>query len=170
MPLTPEPGHWQLDPARSTVRFRHKTFWGLVTVKGRFSSVSGEGEVSPSGAATGTLTVDSASLSTRLPMRDKHLRSADFLDAENHAAIVFTARGITPREGDTVEVEGTLTVRGTTRPLSFTARAEKADGDAIALRGNAAIDREEYGLTWNQIGMIRGLTSVAVDLYFAPSA
>ncbi|MGO4749474.1 YceI family protein, partial [Streptomyces sp. 2MCAF27] len=52
-----QPGAWVLDPARTRVRLQHKTMWGMVTVKGGFSSVDGEGEVLPDGSASGTLTI-----------------------------------------------------------------------------------------------------------------
>ncbi len=68
-------GTWVLDPARSTVRLRSKSMWGLVPVKGSFGTVSGEGTVSPAGEVSGTVTVDAASVDTKMGKRDQHLRS-----------------------------------------------------------------------------------------------
>ncbi|MFB7510289.1 YceI family protein, partial [Streptomyces broussonetiae] len=93
MTVTVETGTWQLDPSASAVSLRHKTMWGLVTVKGAFTAVSGAGEVRPDGSATGTVTLEAASLDTKHAKRDTHLRSADFFDADQHPEITFAVRG-----------------------------------------------------------------------------
>ncbi len=79
-----ETGLWQLDATRSTVAISHVTMWGMVTVKGTFTGVSGEGEVRPDGTVRGAVTLDAASLDTKHTKRDEHLRSADFFDVEHH--------------------------------------------------------------------------------------
>ncbi|MDX6362683.1 YceI family protein [Streptomyces sp. NPDC058274] len=170
MSVAVETGLWQLDPARSTVALQHKTMWGLVTVKGTYTAVTGEGEVRPDGSASGTLTLDAASLDTKNAKRDKHLVSADFFDAGRHPEITFTVHSAVPGAGDTVEVSGQLTVRGISRPQSFTAHVTDADADAVTLNAELTVDRAEFGLGWNQLGMIRGLTNVTASLRFARKA
>src|SRR5690348_7090341 len=118
MTVAVQTGTWQLDPAASTVGLRHKTMWGLVTVKGTFTAVSGRGEVRPDGSATGTVTLDAASLDTKSAKRDTHLRSADFFDADHHPEITLAVRGADRLDGDGVRVTGQLTVRGISRPLT----------------------------------------------------
>ena len=66
-----------------------------------------------------------ASVDTKNPRRDKHLRSADFFDVDNHKDITFTAEGATPA-GDGVRITGTLTVRGVTRRPLSTRRSRSA--------------------------------------------
>ena len=166
MTVAVETGVWQLDTTASTVAVRHRTMWGLVTVKGTFAAVGGQGEVRPDGSATGTLTLDAATLDTGNKKRDEHLRSADFFDAAHHPEITFAVRGATAGAGDTVEVTGQLTVRGVSRPQTLTARLAGADADALTLETEFAVDRAEFGLTWNQLGMIRGLTTVTAALRF----
>jgi polyisoprenoid-binding protein YceI len=170
MTVAVETGVWQLDATASTVALRHKTMWGLVTVKGTFGAVGGSGEVSSGGSATGTITVDAATLDTKNKKRDEHLRSADFFDAENHPEITLAVRSAEVRAGDTVEVSGQLTVRGISRPQSLTARLVGADADALTLETEFTVDRAEFGLGWNQMGMIRGLTTVAATLRFVRTA
>jgi polyisoprenoid-binding protein YceI len=170
MTVTVETGTWQLDRTASTVALRHKTMWGLVTVKGTFTDVSGQGEVRPDGSAVGTLTLDAASLDTGHAKRDKHLRSADFFDVDNHPEITFAVRSAEVRDGDTVHVVGQLTARGVSRPLSLTARLVAADADALTLDAEFSVDRAQFGLGWNQLGMIRGLTTVAATLRFVRTA
>ncbi|MGW1749270.1 YceI family protein [Streptomyces sp. NPDC002092] len=170
MTVAVETGVWQLDAAASTVALRHKTMWGLVTVKGTFDAVGGQGEVQPDGSATGTLTLDAATLDTKNKKRDEHLRSADFFDTENHPEITFAVRSAKAGAGDTVEVSGQLTVRGISRPQTLTARLSGADADALTLDTEFTVDRGEFGLGWNQLGMIRGLTTVAATLRFVRTA
>ncbi|MFI0776614.1 YceI family protein [Streptomyces sp. NPDC021212] len=159
-------GRWILDPAGTTVRVRHRTFWGLVTVSGVFTGVSGEGEVPADGPARGSLTVDAASLDTRNAKRDDHLRSADFLDTDRHPEIVFVVSGAVPGEGAAVRVEGELTVLGNTRPLSFTARLTEATADAATLTAEVPIDRTDFGMTWNRLGMMPGAAAMTVTARF----
>jgi polyisoprenoid-binding protein YceI len=170
MTVAVETGVWQLDAAASTVALRHKTMWGLVTVKGAFGVVGGQGEVRPDGSATGTLTLDAATLDTKNKKRDEHLRSADFFDAASHPEITFAVRSAEVRTGDTVGVSGQLSVRGISRPQSLTARLVGADADALTLDTEFTVDRAEFGLGWNQMGMIRGLTTVAATLRFVRTA
>jgi polyisoprenoid-binding protein YceI len=160
------PGAWTLDPAASVVAFEHKTIWGLVTVKGVFAQVDGEAEVPAEGTAHGSVTVGAASIDTKHKKRDIHLRSADFFDVEAHPAIVFTASGVTPTGRDTVDVTGELTVRGVSRPLAFSARATEASNDAVTLTAAVAVDRADYGITWNQLGMLKGQAALALTLRF----
>ncbi|MDX3450887.1 YceI family protein [Streptomyces sp. ME02-8801-2C] len=166
MTVAVETGLWQLDRTASTVAIKHKTMWNLVTVKGTFAITGGGGEVLPDGTATGTLTLDAASLDTNHAKRDKHLHGPDFFDAENHPEITFAVRGAELRDGDTVHVTGQLTVRGISRPTSLTARLTHAGGDALTLDAEFSVDRDQFGLGWNQLGMIRGRTAVTTSLRF----
>ncbi|MFJ8106523.1 YceI family protein [Streptomyces sp. NPDC096132] len=166
MTVAVETGLWQLDTSASAVALKHKTMWGLVTVKGTFATVSGGGEVGADGSATGTLTLDAGSVDTKNAKRDEHLRGADFFDIANHPEITYAVRSAELRSGDTVQVSGQLTVRGISRPHSLTAKLTDAGADALTLDAEFTVDRGEFGLGWNQLGMIRGLTSITATLRF----
>ncbi|MEV7977528.1 YceI family protein [Streptomyces sp. NPDC086519] len=170
MTVTVETGLWQLDPTASAVAVRHKTFWGLVAVKGTFAGVTGRGEVSADGTATGTLVLDAASLDTKNKKRDEHLRSADFFDAANHPEITFAVRGAERGAGDAVQVDGQLTVRGVSRPQQVTAKLVSADADGLTLEAEFTVVREEFGITFNQMGMMGGPTTVTATLRFTRAA
>lgn len=170
MTVTVETGQWQLDATASTVGIRHKTMWGLVTVKGAFGAVGGTGEVRPDGSAVGTLTFDAASLDTGNARRDTHLGSEHFFDAGHHPEITFVAHSAELRDGDQVHVVGRLTVRGISRPLSLTARVTDRDTTGLTLDTEFTVDREQFGMGWNQLGMIRGRTTVTATLRFTRAA
>ncbi|MER6180502.1 YceI family protein [Streptomyces sp. NPDC001652] len=170
MTVAVETGLWQLDTAASTVAIKHKSIWGLVTVKGAFTAVTGQGEVRPDGSAVGTLTLTVASLDTKNPKRDTHLKGPDFFDADNHPELTFAVRSAELRDGDQVHVVGQLTARGVSRPQTFTARLTGADADALTLDAEFSVDRNQFGMGWNQLGMIARLTTVTATLRFTRTA
>jgi polyisoprenoid-binding protein YceI len=157
-------GPWTLDGSRSEVVLKTRHTWGLLPLRGVFSQVSGYGTVNAAGAVTGAVTVGAGSLDTGNARRDKHLRSADFFDVDNHPNFTFAADGASPA-GDGVQVSGTLTVRGRTRPVSFVAKVSVAD-DAVELDGEIPVNRSEYGLTWNFIGIAAMDNIIAVRAVF----
>jgi polyisoprenoid-binding protein YceI len=147
-------GFWVLDAGRSTVALRSRSIWGMAPVKGTFTELTGEGIVSPTGEVTGTLKVAAASIDTKIKKRDSHLRSADFFDSDGYPDIVFTARTLTTSADGGLAVIGTLRVRDETRPITVPIRVS-ASGDELAqLDAEITVDRSEFGLTWNQLGMV----------------
>jgi polyisoprenoid-binding protein YceI len=163
------PSSWTLDPARSSVTLRSKSLWGLITVRGSFGELAGNVEILPGGAARGRLEIGAASLDTKNAKRDRHLASADFFNAAEHPSIVADLASAT-RTGDRVAVRGTLTVAGVTRPLSFTATLADVSPAAFTLRADGVVvDRAEFGLTWNQMGMLTGPATAGVVARFTRS-
>jgi len=157
-------GSWTLDTARSEVRLKSRSMWGLAPVKGVFREVTGNGTASAAGDVTGTITVAARSVDTKNKKRDEHLRSADFFDAANHPDITFTVDGIKPGNGG-VRVTGRLTVRGQTRPVSFDATVSSAEGET-RLDGEIQVNRADFGLTWNQMGMASMRNTITVHAVF----
>ena len=158
-------GNWTLDPSKSTVGLRSKSMWGLVPVKGVFRQVSGQGTVSPAGDVTGTVTVSAASIDTKVNKRDTHLRSADFFDSDTYPDITFTVNQAQP-SGQGVTVSGNLTVRDRTRPVTFDATASAVSDSEISLDAEVQIDRSDFGLTWNQMGMSSVHNTITVHAVF----
>jgi polyisoprenoid-binding protein YceI len=146
-------GQWTLDPGPSSIRLKTRNLLGLVPVRGDFREVTGNGTVSPDGEVGGTVTVAAASIDTKNARRDTHLRSADFFDSDHQPDITFTADGIR-LSGRGVAVAGALTVRGRTRPLSFDAVASVQDDGEIWLDAEVHINRADFGLTWNLMGLV----------------
>jgi polyisoprenoid-binding protein YceI len=158
-------GTWVLDPRQSSVRLKTKSVAGLVRVNGIFREVSGNATVSADGEVSGTLRVAAGSIDTKNTRRDNHLRTADFFDSASYPDITFSADGIRP-SGAGVAVTGALTVRGRTRPLSFDAAASVPGDGEIWLDAEAHINRADFGLTWNQLGLISMHNTLAIHAVF----
>jgi len=157
-------GEWVLDPRKSSIRLKSKSM-GLIPVNGVFREVSGYGTVSPDGEVSGTVTVAAASIDTKNARRDAHLRSADFFDSGNNPDITFTADDI-QASGPGVAVTGALTVRGRTRPLSFDAAASVQGDGGIWLDADVHINRADFGLTWNLMGMVAVNNTITMHAVF----
>jgi polyisoprenoid-binding protein YceI len=157
-------GSWALDAARSEIGLKSKSMWGLVPVKGVFREVTGTGTVSAAGDATGTITVAARSIDTKNKKRDEHLRSADFFDVARTPDITFAVEQVTP-SAEGVTVSGALTVRDRTRPVSFAARVS-GDEAQVVLDGEIEVNRADFGLTWNQLGMASMNNTITVHAVF----
>ena len=158
-------GTWTLDASKSTVGLRSKSMWGVVSVKGVFRQVSGQGTVSPAGDVSGTMTVSAASIDTKNKKRDTHLRSADFFDSDTYPDITVTVNQARP-SGQGVAVSGSLTVRDRTRPVTFDAKVSVISDGEIALDAEIQVNRSDFGLTWNQMGMASMHNTIIVHAVF----
>jgi len=164
------PATYQLDQGTSAVTFTHKALWGLQTVRGEFSDLSGTAEIKADGSADGRLEIGAASLNTKNRKRDEHLRSADFFNAADHPKIIVDVAEAATSDGGNVQASGNLTVAGRTRPLTLTAKISEADAQSVMLTADAQIDRADFGMTWNQLGTVRGVAQIHVVARFVKSA
>jgi len=146
---------WQLDGAHTQINFSAKHMM-VTTVRGAFHDVEGTLELDETDPTRshGEFRVAAASIDTNFAARDTHLRSADFFDVENHPWISFRSTAVRAARGDTFEVDGDLTIRGVTRPATFTVELEgivpgMGGGRHVGLSAKARIAREDWGLTWN---------------------
>jgi polyisoprenoid-binding protein YceI len=158
-------GNWTLDASKSTVGLRSKSMWGLAPVKGVFGQVSGQGTVTPAGDVSGTITVKAASIDTKMKKRDTHLRSADFFDSDTYPDITVTVDQARP-SGQGVIVSGSLTVRDLTKPLSFDATVSAVSDSEMSLDAELPVNRADFGLTWNQMGMASMHNTITVHAVF----
>ncbi|MBN8423643.1 YceI family protein [Microbacterium esteraromaticum] len=147
------PGTWTLDPAHSEVTFsvRHMM---ISKVRGSFGIKSAT-FVAPENPLEATVeaNVDVASIDTSDENRDAHLRSADFFDADNHPTMEFRSTAARVENGDFL-VDGDLTIRGITKPVTFEfdfgGFAQDPYGNYKAgASAKTVINREDFGLTWN---------------------
>jgi len=166
-------GSWTLDATRSEVRLETRHTWGLRPLHGVFRQVSGSGTVTAAGEVSGVVTVAAGSIDTKNSIRDKHLRSADFFDIASHPDLTFAVDGVAPDDGATpadgrVRVTGSLTVRGRTRPASFGATVSATD-DEVRLDGELRVNRTDFGLTWNRMGIASVDNTIVVHAVFTRS-
>lgn len=140
---------WDLDPRRSRILFKTNALWGLVSVKGAFRQVSGSGHVAPDGGVSGSLTIEAASIDTTDARRDRHLRSTDFFDSDNHPDITFAVDAVLQSAAG-ARVAGRLTIRKCTQHLSFDAAVSGQDDREVCLDAEVVVDREDFGITWGK--------------------
>ena len=130
--------------------------FAVSTVRGDFGQFEGAVRYDPDDLAESgvEVTIEAASIDTGHEQRDGHLRSTDFLDAENHPQLVFKSTKIEQRDGG-LQVTGELTMRGVTREVSFPVTMAGPIKDPLGLmrigvEGELAIDRRDWGLEWNK--------------------
>lgn len=157
---------WRIDPASSSVEFRVKHFWGMMTVKGRFSRYHGTLDLSAQPAAE--LTIEAGSLDTAHKKRDTHLLSADFFDAEKHPYVRFVSESAA-LDGERLHVEGRLHARGGSVPLALDATLRRV-GDDLEVEAVTAADHRQLGMTWNTLRMIRRVSKLTIAAHLTPDA
>jgi polyisoprenoid-binding protein YceI len=151
----PDAGTWSIDPAHSSVGFvvRH-----LVAAKarGRFGEFSGDITIAerPEDSSV-VVDIAAASVDTGQPDRDAHLRSPDFFDVEQHPTITFRSTAVRPVGDERYAVDGELTIHGVTRPVTLDlvyggAVRDPFGNDKVIFSAEAEVNREDFGLTWNQ--------------------
>jgi polyisoprenoid-binding protein YceI len=156
-------GTWTIDPAHTTVSFvvRHL----MSRVRGTFSEVSGQIITRPdlSGSAAATIAV--SSVSTGNEMRDNHLRSADFFEAERYPVMSFTSTGLRPADGSCL-MAGELTIRDVTRPVDL--EVEFLGTDPTGLQGETRIGFSAWGtISRRDFGITFGLAADGTKIVLA---
>jgi len=150
----PATGTWALDGSHSHVGFKVRHL--MSKVRGRFSDVEATVTIAEQPLDSRVeVTVDLASIDTRDANRDAHLRSADFFDVDRNPTMTFRSTGLRQVGEDRYDLDGDLTIAGVTRPLTLQVTFE---GLAVDPWGNeragfsatGRINREAFGLTWNQ--------------------
>jgi polyisoprenoid-binding protein YceI len=152
---------WRLDPAASSAEFRVPHLWGLVTVKGHFDRLDGWLEIDQGEQRRITLTIDAASLHTRSRKRDKHLRSADFFDTQNHPEVSFRSTSVSDAGENRLRVEGELEVAGRRVELQLDPMIQQTD-DQLDIEATTTVDQRLLGMTWSPLGMTRTPASLTV--------
>src|SRR5918992_1044103 len=145
-------GTWTVDPIHSSVGFEVKHF-GISTFRGRFTGYEGTIETGDGTLERVEGRVDVASVDVRDPQLAGHLQSEDFFDAANHPSIAFASTGVRPA-GDGYELDGELTIRGVTRPVTLAVEVDGAGDDPyggrrLSVVGSGEIDRFDYGIPFD---------------------
>ena len=143
-------GTWDIDPVHSDVSFtvRHMM---VSKVRGRFGSFSGQivtGEDVTGSSVSAT--IDATSIDTNNEQRDNHIRSADFFDVADHPTWTFASNTVRVDDGDLL-LDGELTVKGVTRPVTLSLVAEGFGPDAYGgtragFSASTTINRADFGV------------------------
>jgi len=146
---------WEIDPAHAHAQFKVRHMM-IANVKGEFTKLTGTAKWDSADITKSSLeaTIDVASINTREPQRDAHLKSADFFDAEHYPTITFRSTKITPtNEGH--EITGDLTIRGVTKSVTLAVEGPTPESKdpwgntRVGVELTTTIDRKDFGLTWN---------------------
>ncbi len=145
---------WVIDSVHTHVGFTVKHMM-VSTVRGQFKTYSGKLNLDTNdfGKSSFEGEVDVASVDTGNADRDNHLRTGDFFDAANHPKITFKSTSI-EKKGDAWAVHGDLTIRGTTKPVTFEAEyhgtGKNPWGKTVAgFQARTSINRKDFGVSFN---------------------
>jgi polyisoprenoid-binding protein YceI len=147
---------YKIDPSHSSAQFviRHMM---ITNVRGGFKGVQGTIEYDPDNPSNSSIDVviDASTISTLDDQRDGHLKSADFLDVNQHPTITFKSKKVVPAGGDEWSITGDLTIHGVSKEVVLKAEGPTAEGKdpfgntRIGASATAKIKRSDFGLTWN---------------------
>ena len=148
---------WEFDPAHTGVQFKVRHLM-VSHVRGDFEKVSGkivydEKDISRSSA---DITIDAASINTRVAKRDEHLKSPDFLDAAKYPSLVFKSKKVEKAGDGKLKMTGDLTIRGVTKEIVLdiegpTPSIRDLEGKTrVGGVASTKINRKDFGLTWNK--------------------
>jgi polyisoprenoid-binding protein YceI len=156
---TAAPVAYKIDQAHSEVGFKIRHFFAKVP--GRFNDFAGTLMLDDKNLAASSVdvTIQTTSIYTNNERRDNHLRSDDFFSAEKFPAITFKSTKVTPGEDKKFKIDGDLTMRGVTKPVTLD--AELIGMGAIGMGGNAVgtragfeatttVNRKDWGILWNK--------------------
>jgi polyisoprenoid-binding protein YceI len=168
---------WFFEPGHTAAEFcaRHMM---VTCVRGHFKNVHGTLEFDPANprATSVEVTIDARGLWSGEPDRDAHLRSADFLDVENHPTITFRGKGVEVVGENDGKLRGDLTIRGVTRPVILDVRylgqwktpwwengVDKGPKTRAGFLATTRINRKDFGVNWNS-ALDRGGLVVSDDV------
>jgi polyisoprenoid-binding protein YceI len=149
---------YQIDPAHTSAQFtvRHMM---ITNVRGGFGRVEGTVVYDPDHpeASSVEAIIDTRTINTLDEQRDAHLRSADFLETDQHPSIVFKSKKIESAGDDEWKVTGDLTIHGATREVVLQVEGPTAEikdpfgNTRIGVSASTKIKRSDFGLTWNAV-------------------
>ena len=156
LPAAAATSEWKIDPPHSAAQFavRHLT---ISTVRGAFTKVSGTLQLDDQDITKSSVdvTIDAASIDTRVPKRDDDLRSDNFFDVAKYPTITFKSRKVEQVAPGKLKVTGDLTIHGTTKEVVLdvdgpTAPIKDPRGNQrAAISATTKINRQDYGVKFN---------------------
>ena len=145
-------GTWVSDPVHSTASFAIKHMI-VSTFRANFGQVDATLEANGDQIAlSGSVPVESIDIDQ--PDFRGHVLSADFFDAENTPHVTFTSTAVRRGEGDTIDVDGELTVKGNAHPIKATGSligpaVNMAGVEVVGVELQTTLDKNDFGINWN---------------------
>lgn len=143
---------WKIDPMHSAAQFSVRHL-GISTVRGEFKNVSGSVGYDPADPTKTTLeaTIDAATVDTRIEMRDKDLRSPNFLDVAKYPTIIFKSKHTEAAGSGKLRITGDLTIHGVTKEVVLDVDGPSAPisamgGIRIGASATTTINRKDFGV------------------------
>ena len=146
-------GTYTIDPGHSDVAFTVRHLM-VSKVRGHFTRFQGELTLAPDPLASSvTATIELASIDTNNPQRDDDLRSANFFEVDTYPTISYRSTGVRHSE-DGFDLEGELTIRGVTRPVTLALDVngftkDPYGGTRAGFSATGEIDRKDFDITTN---------------------
>ena len=161
---------WQIDTAHSRAQFTVRHLM-ISNIRGDFGAVTGTVEYDGKDLTKAKVnaTIDVKSISTRVEKRDEHLKTDDFLDVANYPTMTFVSTSITPASGGKYTLAGNLTIRGTTKPVTFELTAPSGPittrgTTKIGASASGKINRKDFGVKYHEV-MDNGGLGVADEVF-----
>ncbi len=149
-------GTYKLDEAHTQVGFKIKHLV-IATVSGRFNKFSGSFNFDDKAGKLSDVkvTIDTASIDTNEPDRDKHLKGPDFFNVTKFPKMEFASKSVTYKDNKPTEVKGDLTINGVKKPVTLAVDYAGMTKDPwgnqrVAFEANTKINRKDFGLKWNK--------------------
>ena len=167
---------YKLDKSHAHVTFAVGHL-GFSTVHGQFRKFDAEIDFDPGNveATRVNFTIDASSVDTLWDARDKHIRGKDFLDVANHPSITFVTTSVVPTGTETADINGDLTIRGKTLPITLKGTLNKIGpspfNPAQTIAGftvTGEIDRTAYGVSY-AAPAVSAIVPIRIDLEMSPA-
>lgn len=163
-------GTWQIDPNHSAAQFSVRHL-GVSTVRGAFTKVSGTATHDPSDPSKDTLeaTIQTASVDTRVDMRDKDLRSPNFLDVDKFPTITFHSKQTKVASAGKLQITGDLTIHGVTKEVVLDVDGPSAPikdpwgNQRIGASASTKINRRDFGVN-GAAGAVGDDITITIDV------
>lgn len=154
---------WNLDPTHAEIQFKVRHLM-VAYVTGQFTKFNATLQTTGDDLtkAKVTFVADVHSISTNNEQRDAHLRTGDFFDAENHPELTFESTKFEKKSEDEYEVHGTLTMRGTSKPVVLHAEYGGTTTDPwgntrTGFSVTGKINRKDFGVSFGMVSETGGV-------------
>ena len=162
-------GTWKIDPNHSSAQFSVRHL-GVSTVRGAFTKVSGSASYDPSDPTKDSLeaNIEASSVDTRVDMRDKDLRSPNFLDVEKYPAITFHSKQAKASGTGKLQITGDLTIHGVTKEVLLDIDGPSAPmkdpwgNQRIGASASTKINRKDFGVN-GAPGVVGDEITITID-------